>query len=1182
MKMRKGTFLMAFVLVLLFLTMLGTQLVSTVKAEMTEGGATADTVYSVEEGLVEGVGTRFEVLNSPYLNVALTSTETVRVILESVPRVVSFLIESNSSATSTVLTFAGFEPSTTYYRYQDGHLMENFNTDSGGGYTYTQDISQNHHVFIQENPSTIGIHTNRTFTSDVYTDLFVGADNITIDGNGHTLQGPGTGWGFYLLRRRGVTIKNFVIKGWTHGMNMYYSEFNKFINNTLSNNWWSGATLWLCHNNVFVNNTIINNGDRGLIMFYSGPNTLRNNTFAGNRFNFGSRGGELEWLAHDIDTSNTVDGKPIYYLTNQNNIIVDPSTFPNAGYVALVNCVNVTVRDLHLTRNREGVLFAHTINSTIENVTVSSTQYGLHLFDSHNNIIRNNLISDNWWGAILWYETPWFYPPGSSNNKIYHNNFVSNSQYQASSRYATNWWDDGYPSGGNYWSDYAGVDNYSGVNQNLPGSDGIGDTRYKVLPLHLHGVEDRYPFMKPLHLPSPIVKMTVRAAWLKYPIDWDSQASVVHLIKYHQLKPAEWKIEWGVIDLKTAPKEDFLQFDIIVATGRQNYTLTPEDNEKLSYFVENGGTLWIDNDRGLQFLGFFMPVEFTRYPADPQGYGYRVQDIIAPNHPLIKGIYTITSTEAHKLGGKDYIYHFYVVAIKDPSYVEIIRDRSVGNPVTLAGKYGDGNIVITSQAILHGVHWMEADDFKLVYNIMALAIGGKIDGILTDEYLRTGLAGTSVALSTGATVSAGSDGSFTFTKVSTETYTVTQTLLAGYGTHDQLTKPLEVTAGKITTVSLTQFKYVSIYGYVTNSIDYSPLSGVRVDLSGGASGTYVTDSSGLYRFSNIDPSLTYTVTLVTSTLPPNWASYGPTTVTLNNLLSDYPSDTQVNFKAYPLPLMLFEKIADKVEVMPGDYITYTLYYDNIGPGPAKDVNIKDVLPSLVVYISVTPSPTFISGGTLTWNIGDVESGGSGTITLVVQASLLSSIGEVKMNSATIHYGDYYNNPQNPESDSAETMIVETGATYGDVRTVGFWKHQVYLAITGKSGGTVSRSELLIFLEQISASSDYPLYQNIHVAGDDQQTLLNAYAILKTPTGTGSMKARAEQQLLATWLNLARHAFYSNTRLSSETYGEYGLNMVGEAIIYCESILLNPNSSSSDYEKVKTICDNLNNSIGIIW
>ena len=54
-----------------------------------------------------------------------------------------------------------------------------------------------------------------------------------------------------------------------------------------------------------------------------------------------------------------------------------------------------------------------------------------------------------------------------------------------------NIWDDDYPSGGNYWSDYTGVDEYSGPYQNETGSDGIGDTPYVIDENN----QDNYPFM---------------------------------------------------------------------------------------------------------------------------------------------------------------------------------------------------------------------------------------------------------------------------------------------------------------------------------------------------------------------------------------------------------------------------------------------------------------------------------------------------------------------------------------------------------------------------------------------------------------------------------------------------------------------------------------------------------------
>jgi hypothetical protein len=81
---------------------------------------------------------------------------------------------------------------------------------------------------------------------------------------------------------------------------------------------------------------------------------------------------------------------------------------------------------------------------------------------------------------------------GPSNNKFYHNNFIENGHHVDDAGQFTRW-DAGYPIGGNYWSDYIGVDWYSGPFQNETGNDGIGDTSYII---DEHNV-DHYPLMNP-------------------------------------------------------------------------------------------------------------------------------------------------------------------------------------------------------------------------------------------------------------------------------------------------------------------------------------------------------------------------------------------------------------------------------------------------------------------------------------------------------------------------------------------------------------------------------------------------------------------------------------------------------------------------------------------------------------
>ena len=106
-------------------------------------------------GTVEGVGSHFVITNSSYLNVTLDSSEMINLRMESVPEMVTLFIESSSSAIATQVIFTGFNPNTTYYKYEDNyHNLTAFIADSSGYYSYTQDLSQPHLVFIQPRTST--------------------------------------------------------------------------------------------------------------------------------------------------------------------------------------------------------------------------------------------------------------------------------------------------------------------------------------------------------------------------------------------------------------------------------------------------------------------------------------------------------------------------------------------------------------------------------------------------------------------------------------------------------------------------------------------------------------------------------------------------------------------------------------------------------------------------------------------------------------------------------------------------------------------------------------------------------------------------------------------------------------------------------------------------------------------
>ena len=115
--------------------------------------------------------------------------------------------------------------------------------------------------------------------------------------------------------------------------------------------------------------------------------------------------------------------------------------------------------------------------------TLSGYYTGIDLSNRSNVTIKNLQITNFHCGIYL---------DVSSNNTIYHNNFINNTKQVSDFYYvilfgfpSLNLWDNDYPSGGNYWSDYAGQD---------ADGDGIGD-----MPYFIYGKnQDNYPLMKPV------------------------------------------------------------------------------------------------------------------------------------------------------------------------------------------------------------------------------------------------------------------------------------------------------------------------------------------------------------------------------------------------------------------------------------------------------------------------------------------------------------------------------------------------------------------------------------------------------------------------------------------------------------------------------------------------------------
>jgi parallel beta-helix repeat protein len=374
-----------------------------------------------------------------------------------------------------------------------------------------------------------------TLTGNIIDSIVVERNNITVDGNTHTVQGSGGGYGFNLTAVSNVTIRNAKVSGFSYGLYLHYSNYtsvlennitncsnygiciegdlfgeppskgNSIIRNNITQNY-HGIEMWFGtdsnnvaensvtenngigiivsgRGNVVTGNNVTHNGGNGILLDSCSDARLWNNRMNNNSYNFGVQmTGYPRDLQNYVGSSNLVDGKPIYYWKDEH----DRAVPLDAGCVILFYCRNITIENLTLERNRVGIIMGDVRNSTIAwNNIANNGASGIWLIESSGNQFYENNLVENYAG--VWFN--W-----AEGNHFYHNNFVLNTHYQTYSQNWKNLWDDGYPSGGNYWKpNLRTVDSNNGLYQNDTGADGIGDTPYVIDANNT----DEYPLMKP-------------------------------------------------------------------------------------------------------------------------------------------------------------------------------------------------------------------------------------------------------------------------------------------------------------------------------------------------------------------------------------------------------------------------------------------------------------------------------------------------------------------------------------------------------------------------------------------------------------------------------------------------------------------------------------------------------------
>jgi parallel beta-helix repeat protein len=294
--------------------------------------------------------------------------------------------------------------------------------------------------------------------------IVIKRDNITLDGAGHALQGSNafTSVGIFLSGRRNVSIRNLQIQGFDHGIELDSSCNNEIVGNNVTGI--SNYGLWIRYSSD--NNSIVGNDLRcgGIANIYLSTSSSYNTVFGNNLTT-----SDIGIVLYHSAANNSITGNRITECRAMAMLFGDGSDCNRICGDYLAN----NMYGAYLDESMRNVIFENEITANEEGICL--------VIDSNENTIYGNNITDHSQGIVV---------SASSNNLIYHNNFVNNTRH-AFIEYNVNLWDDGYPSGGNYWSNYTGTDLYSGVYQNETGRDGIGDTAYAVNAENA----DRYPLM---------------------------------------------------------------------------------------------------------------------------------------------------------------------------------------------------------------------------------------------------------------------------------------------------------------------------------------------------------------------------------------------------------------------------------------------------------------------------------------------------------------------------------------------------------------------------------------------------------------------------------------------------------------------------------------------------------------
>jgi parallel beta-helix repeat protein len=246
--------------------------------------------------------------------------------------------------------------------------------------------------------------------------VYIKANRVNM--SGFTIKNSAQGYsyeaGIAMKEANHCVITDNILTENEWGMDVRDSQYNSIIDNVISS---SSGGIHLCfsENNLISNCTIEQIEVRGISVYVSAGNTIISNTFTECGLEIYTSPPHKE--IHNIIIENTVNGKPLVYLENESNVIID-----DAGQVILLNCEDITVRNLDLHHASTGVRVVDSKRVTISSNVISNNVHGISIVESQHVVIEKNIIEDNWGTGVGIYQT------FTGKNEILNNTIINNGK----------------------------------------------------------------------------------------------------------------------------------------------------------------------------------------------------------------------------------------------------------------------------------------------------------------------------------------------------------------------------------------------------------------------------------------------------------------------------------------------------------------------------------------------------------------------------------------------------------------------------------------------------------------------------------------------------------------------------------------------------------------------------------